>query len=285
MAEHVRTGVERREIEEADVDDVATLLSVGFPNHGKAYWLRGLRRQRMRDVPDGYPRYGLMLKAEGRVVGVLLMIYATIEADGRRFVRCNLSSWYFEPLFTFYSPLLIKVPLKDRSVTFVNISPAPHTRPIIEAQGFRAFERGWFLTFPWLQHPRERARVRRFDVLGDDIPERQLMAEHAACGCLCLIVETPDGRHPFVFTPRRLLKRIVPMSYLVYSRNVADFTRFAAPLGRALLRRGIAAIIVDPVTGHGLRGRVISRDHAKYYRGPNPPRPGDLSFTELALFG
>jgi hypothetical protein len=34
--------------------------------------MRGLRRQSVRDVPEGFPRFGSMLDHEAKPVGVLL---------------------------------------------------------------------------------------------------------------------------------------------------------------------------------------------------------------------
>ena len=38
----------------------------------------------------------------------------------------------------------------DKDVTYLNVSPAPHTRPIIEAQGFARYCDGIFIAVPLL---------------------------------------------------------------------------------------------------------------------------------------
>jgi hypothetical protein len=38
--------------------------------------------------------------------------------------------------------------MRHRNVTFVNVSPAPHTRPIVEAQGFARYSDGQFVAVP-----------------------------------------------------------------------------------------------------------------------------------------
>jgi hypothetical protein len=43
-------------------------------------------------VPAGYSRYGLLLESEGRPVGAILTIYASVPADGAFAIRCNVSS-------------------------------------------------------------------------------------------------------------------------------------------------------------------------------------------------
>lgn len=61
-----------REIGTADLDAVADLLTRGFAVRSPEYWMRGLRRQSVRDVPEGFPRFGSMLDHEAKPVGVLL---------------------------------------------------------------------------------------------------------------------------------------------------------------------------------------------------------------------
>ena len=59
-------------------------------------------------MPQGYPRFGYMLDHEGVPVGVLLLIYSLRDADGETAIHCNLSSWYVEPAFRNYAPMLTK---------------------------------------------------------------------------------------------------------------------------------------------------------------------------------
>jgi hypothetical protein len=53
-----------------------------------------------------------------------------------------------------------------------------------------------------------------------------------------------------------------------------------------LLRRGLPLVILDangPV--RGLVGKYFDQTMPKYFKGPEPPRLGDLAYTETALFG
>ena len=70
-----------REIGRADLAAVADLLTRGFEGRSRDYWMEGLRRASLREVPDGFPRFGYMLDHEGTPVGVLLLIY-TAGDDG-----------------------------------------------------------------------------------------------------------------------------------------------------------------------------------------------------------
>src|SRR5437660_8287116 len=170
--------VQRRQIEEADLGAVAELLTRGFWLRTEGYWLGGLARLGARAVPAGYPRYGLLLESDGRVVGAILTIYSSVPANGGFAIRCNVSSWYLEPEFRGYAPLLAS--FRDPAVTYVNISPAPNTWATIEAQGFRCIREGWFLSFPALGRGGEAARILPLSGAPHDLPERALLEEHAA---------------------------------------------------------------------------------------------------------
>jgi hypothetical protein len=126
-----------REITASDIDAVADLLTRGFVSRAREYWMQGLRRQAARDVPKNYPRFGYVLDHEGVPVGVLLLLYSARGDGEAAAVYCNLSSWYVEPRFRNYAPMLTSIAQRLKEVTYFNISPAHWTWPIIEAQGFR----------------------------------------------------------------------------------------------------------------------------------------------------
>src|SRR5260370_37983889 len=99
--------------------------------------MQGLRRQAAREVPDGYPRFGYMLDNDGRPVGVLLLLYTSRVNGGETAIPCNLSSWYVEPAFRNYAPLLTKIAQRHKEVTYLNISPATCTSRILQPPCFR----------------------------------------------------------------------------------------------------------------------------------------------------
>jgi hypothetical protein len=124
-----------RQIEETDLDAVLDLLVEGFPGQTRAHWVEVLRRLSVHDTPVGYAKYGYLLEHNAVAVGVLLLIFAKIADNAH--VRCSVSSWYVRPPFRGYAALLASRALRHRDVVYVNMTPAPHTRPILEAQGYR----------------------------------------------------------------------------------------------------------------------------------------------------
>ena len=284
--------VRRREIRDTDLDAVACLLARGFPGRDRGYWQTGLNRLAARPgLPAGCPRYGYLLETEAGPVGAVLLLCSETFENGEARIRCNASSWYTEPRFRMHAPLLIAAALKRRDVTYINVSPAPHTWATVEAQGFRAYASGQAVVCPMLAAAREPTTV-LFIGPGDreacDPTDAALLTDHAALGCTSLVVQAADGAHPFVFLPFRIRagRFPLPLMQLIYCREPEDFIRFAAPLGRALLRRGFLGVVLDadmPLGGLAVLRR-LGRGR-KYYRGPHRPRVGDLAYTEQVIFG
>jgi hypothetical protein len=289
----LRPQIRCREIGEADLDGVADLLARGFHGRSRDYWLQGLRRQAARNVPQGYPRFGYMLDHEGVPVGVLLLIYSLREADGESAVHCNLSSWYVEPAFRNYAPMLTSLAQRRKEVSYFNISPAHWTWPIIEAQGFRAYCKGLFFSFPALSRNARGATVEivsadTTSVDGLPIADAELLMRHAAYGCTGVVCRTADGAFPFVFVPLRIRRGWIspPAMQLVYCRDVAEYVACAGAIGRALLRQGKIAVMLDSNNDiSGLTGIYTEKRGRKYCKGPHRPRLTDLSDTELVLYG
>jgi hypothetical protein len=281
-----------REIAFDDLDAVADLLARGFVGRSRDYWMAGLRRQAARSVPEGYPRFGYLLDHDRAPVGVLLLITTDRGGDAPE-IRCNLSSWYVEPAFRNYAPMLTKIAQRLKQVTYVNISAARWTWPIIEAQGFRAYCNGLFFSLPLLSRAGTDARVEIVpadvtEIAGLPAAEAELLIRHARYGCLSLVVRAARGAVPFVLQPMRIRRGFLapPAMQMVYCRDIADYVACAGIIGRVLLGRGKLSVILDangPVPG--LRGIYTERRGRKYVKGPVQPRLGDLSDTELVIYG
>ena len=277
-----------RRIAETDLPAVAVLLAEGFPDRTLDYWRHALDRLRTRDAPADYPRYGLMLASGGACVGVLLQIHARLIEGGRAYVRCNGSSWYVAPAFRGYASLLVKRAIRHPEVTYINVSPAEHTWPILQAQGYRRYSEGQMAAIPMLSPRGLGARVRRY-VAGETGFEpilSGLLDAHAALGLIVLVCETREERDAFAFLPRDIKGVGRRVAQLAYCADTESFVRFAGPLGRWLALRGTPIVILDaqaPVPG--LVGRFFKDRCPKYFRGAAAPRLNDLAYTEAVLFG
>jgi hypothetical protein len=283
-----------REISATDLDAVAELLTRGFVGRSRDYWMQGLRRQAAREVPNGYPRFGYMLHSDGVPVGVLLLLYTTRINSGEPMIQCNLSSWYVEPAFRNYAPFLTSLAQKNKEVTYLNISPATWTWPIIEAQGFKPYCSGLFFSLPALSRVTPGMTVETVSpdagaIEGLPDAEVELLTRHARYGCLSLVCRRPGaGPVPFILLPMRIRRGLFapPAMQLIYCRDIAEYVQCAGAIGRTLIRRGKIAIILD-ANGRvpGLAGIYSSARGRKYFKGPHRPRLADLTDTELVLYG
>ena len=277
-----------RAITVADLAAVSALLTEGFPDRPQAYWDAALDVLRTRDTPEEYPRFGVMLETGGACVGVLLQIFSRVVEGGLSLVRCNVSSWYVAPAFRGYATLLVARGLRHKEVTYLNVSPAEHTWPILEAQGYSRYSDGQFACLPALSLRSAGARVRRY-VIGErgfEPPLGGLLDAHTRMGLLVLVCEHAGARAVFAFLPREVRGVGRRVAQLAYCADSSSFTRFAGPLGRWLLAQGLPVVILDargPVPG--LVGRFFKDRAPKYFRGAHAPRLNDLAYTEAVLFG
>jgi hypothetical protein len=277
--------IDYREIESADAQAVIGLLTKGFPSRSHVYWTHAISVLSDRALPLGFPRYGYVMTADDRIVGVILLIFSA-SADGRT-PRCNLSSWYVEPEFRVYASLMVRKAVANKDVVYTNISPAPHTRRTIAAQGFSRFTDGVLLVVGSLSPAARGVTIREIaESEKRREPHSELLADHARAGCVSVTCDVDGESHPFIFLPRKIPRTFVSCAQLIYCANMTDFIRFAGNLARFLFRRGLPAFILDtngPI--HGLHGVYFAGRYPKYFRGPEMPRLGDLTYTEFALFG
>ena len=272
---------------EMDREPLSRLLAKGFPAKDAEAWSGILSLLLRLADENGLPAPGFVLDAEGTLVGTLLTILKPRE---RGPAQCNLSSWYVEPDYRSYAPLLVAAATRDKGMSYVNVSSQRHTRPTIEAQGFRRYADGLHICFPLLALGAADGMI----VEGIEAPEgaavddldRAVMRDHRDLDLLALWCVSDGCAYPFLFLPRRITRLNVPVAHLAFCRDVSDAARFARPLGRFLARRGYPALLVDangPIPG--LPGRFFPDRMPKYARGPVMPRIGDLSYTEAAFFG
>jgi hypothetical protein len=282
-----------REIMESDLEAIGDLLTRGFARHSRQYWMRGLRHQGSRSLPQGAPRYGYLLEHQGTPVGCLLLIYSTKFIDGEAVTCCNVSSWYVDPEFRNYAALFASMTQKRKDVTYFNVTPAHPTWPILEAQGFVAYCRGLFFSLPVLSRGDRGVRVEAITrdtpfIAGLSDQELAMLKRHSEYGCLSLVCRTAEEVLPFIFFSLRKRRGIIPLPamQLGYCRSIADFVGCAGAIGRYLLWRGKPIVIVDANGAvPGLAGTYSEARGRKYFKGPHQPRLGDLADTELAIYG
>ena len=277
-----------REITEADHGRVARLLAKGF-QRPVWYYAQALRRLSLHPTPPGLSKYGFVMEADGITVGAVLLIFSAVRSGGNTQTRCNITSWYVEPAYKSYAAVFTSRALRHKDVTYINVSARPAARPIIKAQGFRTYSHGQYVAIPALHAgPADGpARICGIDTPPDvpfETTDQRLLSAHAEFGCMSLWCVTKERAYPFVLLPR-LFKRLVPGVQLIYCRDIKDLVRFAGPLGRFLALRGKLVVSIDsngPIPG--LIGKYIEGKSPRFFKGPAPPRLGDISYTQAAMF-
>jgi hypothetical protein len=277
-----------REMRADDVSSVVDLLTRGFARK-REYWISALEQLTNHPTPAGLPKYGYVIDDNGSIVGVVLLIFTAVGVNGTPEIRCNVSSWHVEPAYRGYGSILSMRAVRRQNTTFFNVSPAPHTRTILEKQGFVQFAAGRTLAVPALNRPLPGVRVRAVEPsvrCGPDLDQAELdvLRHHMNYGCLSLICQDNTERYPFVFGTQ-LRFGFVPVAHLVYCRQLEDFIRFAGSIGRFLAQRGYAFVIFDsdgPV--RGITGRYFG-DRPRYRKGGHQIRLGDVAYSEQVIFG
>jgi hypothetical protein len=281
-----------RQICAADFDRLAELLERAFPIRPRREWLRAFDRMTKHPTPEGFPKFGYVLEHDTGLVGVLLVIFAVMADGEHRHIRGNVASWYVEPQFRAYAPMLASQTTRFKTATVLNISPGQHTLPIIEALGFSRFSNGVFLAVAALNGGPAKAEITaikpgQLPPPGIPAGDLKLLSDHAEFGCLSLWCQTPSNGFPFIFRARRILRNLIPTTQLVYCRDIASFVHLTGPIGRHLASRMMSPFVEIDAAGPiaGLKGRYFNGKIVKYYRGPVRPRLGDLAYTEAGMFG
>ena len=283
-------SVSCRAIDAGSFDGVVDCLARNLPGRNRGAWARAIENMSRLPPIEGYPRYGYALSANERIVGALLLIFFRRATDDLPYVQCNISSWCVDPQYRGSAILLHLAAVKHRQATFVNISPAPHTFATIEALGFRRISNGQILFAPKIWASRPDLRLHRFAADGADTSllapaERKILADHATLGCEALVGVQGDRAFPFVLQ-RRMLRRLIPCGQLIYCRAMGEFFEFSALIGRFLFPRSGPFLLIDAEAPmRGLLGHYFAERNPKYFKGSNPPRLGDLAYTELPVFG
>ena len=282
--------IRSRPIAPGDHEAVAELLNKGFGvRRSREFWRHVLDCLSQRPSPEGLAKCGYLLESGGRPVGAILLIFSTPRTgNDPAAIRANISSWYVEPEFRGYASFLAAQALRHKTVTYLNVSPAPNTLTTLVAQGYTRYSEGMFVGLPALQRATAEARIVAADVAAGaqfEPFERDILVDHAAYGCLSFWCVTAERAYPFVFRPR-LAKGVLPCAQLIYCRDVGDVARFAGLIGRHLLRHRHPIVVIDsngPIPG--LLGHYFAGWQPKFFKGPERPRLGDLAYTEAAMFG
>ena len=278
-----------RLIAEEDLDEVVDCLKRGFPERPRIYWTRALerlsRRPQIADLPPIRlcPVCGRRRRrgaAADRLPGGERRIgpQQSLELVRRRGISRLCA-------FAAYDRV------KRKEATYLNISPAMHTR-----QGHRGvrvpalFQRPDRPAAPSLGAAAQRQRSRLSWKMGRTRPfspraSAALLADHAEFGCRRLLCVKDGAAYPFVFLDRKIFRRLVPCPQLVYCRGLDEFVRFAGAIGRDLVSHRPVLPGRRRRADGGARRTVFRRTRAEIFQGADAAATGRSLHTELVLFG
>lgn len=278
-----------RLIADDDLSAVAGLLCEGFPGRGRAFWEAGLARMKQRAVPPTAPRYGFCLSAGGGLVGAILVIASERLVHGRPEIFANVASWYVNESYRAYAQLLVSIALRNKDITYTNVSPAPHTWPIVENQGYTRYCDGLFFCFGLLTRPSSNAVIKTFErQKHGGIADADLLNRQRDLGCDVVVAEEPHTTTGFVFRRYHVRGGRLPMPamFVIHTPSVEAFARLAGNLSRFFFPRAAPFLIVDadgPLSG--LPGIFTAARGRKYFKGPHRPSHGQLADSEFSIFG
>ena len=191
-----------REIRDDDLDGVVAFLAGGF-GHCE-YWQHAISQLTVHHTPPGFPKYGFLLADGTAIVGAVLLIFTDVAINGESRIRCNVSSWYVNPAYRGYATILSRRAVKLANVTYFNVTPAPHTWPILKTQNFEMFVLGRIISVPILSRAVPGAVLETVTPNtqgGEDLSaaELTLLLDHQKYGCLSFLCILDGKRYPFVF--------------------------------------------------------------------------------------
>ncbi len=210
-------------------DDIPAILPLIERHFGtridRAAW------QRLFDYGWGEkPNLGWVLDQNGRIVGFLGAIHAEREIDGRPERFCNLTTMCVDPDHRAMAPFLVMAAARLPGCTVTDLSPRLSVRHLLEKAGFTPLDPARLIIPPLLNaaslvHGRpaitcDAGRIRP----ALDPPLRRILDDHLPYGCLPVLLQR-DGRHCLLLAKRRTLRRVVPLSEILFASAPDVLTR------------------------------------------------------------
>jgi hypothetical protein len=242
-----------------------------------------------RVVPDGMPHFGYCLDTGNHLVGLILLVASVRTVNGAPALFSNVASWYVKPEYRAYAQLLVSIALRNKDVTYTNVTPAPHTWSIVENQGYSQYCSGLYFAPAILKRPAKSVQIEAFDPMRHaQLPNAALLARHQAWGCSSVVVQEEGLQSGYVF--RRFNVRSgklpLPAMFALHAPDQGQLVRIAGNLARHFLSVAAPFLVMDangPIPG--LHGHFTAIRGRKYFKGPNRPPLCDLADTEYAIFG
>ncbi|APE44626.1 hypothetical protein BOO69_15320 [Sulfitobacter alexandrii] len=194
--------------------------------------------------PEG--RYAITVRDNGRLMGVLGLVYAErITAEGVR-TTADMTSWYVlkDLRGQGVGGRMMALATSDPAVTVTNFSSAKAAVSVLERAGLEVLDRERLVWLP--------SELPKFEVhddplsLGDRITakDRRIISDHQGLKLRHLAVETPDGLCVMVVYPQKKHDDYVTHE-IMYLADQPLFARHAARIAASVLPAREAILSLD----------------------------------------
>lgn len=271
-----------------DLDDVARFLQEQFASPVPlAAWRRGLSPRWSHPEPNR----GFQLRSADRVVGVYTAYYARRTIAGREVMLCNLADWCVLDEHRSSSLLLLRSLLKQKGMSFTDVTAMDRVAEIESRLGFTVVERAacLALNLPWPGRTRRvRVVTRPASITSHlDGTDRTIYDDHRSIpgchqvlalvdGSPCLVVYRID-KHPRLSRVATILWISAPTLFEVAAPSV---------LASILFRHRVMVTVVEEDMGGRPRLSRTATPRRRLLRSDVlDPRQLDYLYTELVFLG
>lgn len=242
---------------------------------------------------SGEDHFGYVLRDEGRIVGVLGMIFSRRIVDGTTHKICNLHSWYVQEAYRHRSLMLLRPLLKMNDYTITDFTPSDGVLRLILKMGFQVLDaRLRIMLSTGVPRPvrpggsflftRDEAFMRKRLYAG----ERQILLDHRPYNCQHLLVYNRDQHCYIVFS--RVDRFAIPYCFMHFISNPPMFRYWNKEIRSLLCRFTQTRFVVAnerQIAGMSLPGSFGTGFSANaLYRSPQlQPHQIDTLYADVSL--
>lgn len=252
-----------------DLDEVGRFL---HENLNRRFTPQAWKEALLHPWCTSSPNFGMQLRHDGAVVGVLCAIYSDQDIGGSSERFCNPHSWCVLEAYRQHGIGLILNVLKQRGYHFTMLTPNPKVAQIFRHLRFRELASG-IATFPNILGPRAFARGTVLEADGDAIAaslkgatRRDFMLHRQIPWLHFLVFGEPQS--PCLVVYKRIIWKRLPCARVIHISDPAAFDRYRGLMQRHLLTNERLLVsqveerFLERVPGSSVRSRRLQ---AKLY--------------------